>query len=54
MIKEGDKFKEGKTGKVFTVTKVDLHIVLLEAEDGSLQRLMNTQGPTQSSIQNQK
>ena len=41
MIKMGDKFKEGKTGKVFTVTKVGSDMVILEAEDGSLQSVIS-------------
>lgn len=40
MIKEGDKFKDGKSGKVFTVTKIHSDRIMLEAEDGSFQSVI--------------
>jgi hypothetical protein len=40
MIKEGDKFKDGKSGKVFTVKKVHSDRIMLEAEDGSFQNVV--------------
>jgi len=40
MIKEGDKFKDGKSGKVFTVTKIHSDRILLKAEDGSFQSVI--------------
>jgi hypothetical protein len=40
MIKEGDKFKDGRSGKVFTVTKIHSNRIMLEAEDGSFQSVI--------------
>jgi len=40
MIKEGDKFKDGKSGKVFTVTEVHSDRIMLKAEDGSFQSVI--------------
>jgi hypothetical protein len=40
MIKEGDKFKDGKSGKVFTVKKIHSDRIMLEAEDGSFQNVL--------------
>ena len=53
MIRIGDKFKDGRTGKVFTVTVSDPAMFILEAEDGSLERVI-VQEPTQPCSQNEE
>ena len=53
MIKEGDKFKDGKSGKVFKVTKIHPDRIMLEAEDGSFQSVIIPESMP-SSIQTRK
>jgi|WetSurSiteA1Bulk_404760.scaffolds.fasta_scaffold164617_2 hypothetical protein len=53
MIREGDKFKEGRSGKVFTVKRIHSDRIMLEAEDGSFQSVI-IPGVTPSSEQNEE
>jgi hypothetical protein len=41
MLKRGDKFKDGKTGRTYTVSAVDQDSIILELEDGSHQTMPN-------------
>ena len=41
MLKKGDKFKEAKTGIVYTVKEVTNNVIMLETEDGLDRMLIN-------------
>jgi hypothetical protein len=43
-IKEGDQFKQARTGKVFRVKIVATKMIVLETEDGSQQVSINPDG----------
>ena len=43
-IKEGDRFKQARTGKVFRVKIVAAKMIVLETEDGSQQVSINPGG----------
>lgn len=45
MLKQGDKFKDGKTGRMYTVTAVDQDSIILELQDGSHQVMPNPNKP---------
>jgi hypothetical protein len=45
MLKQGDKFKDGKTGRMYTVTAVDQDSIILELQDGSHQVMPNPSKP---------
>ena len=48
MLKQGDKFKDGKTERTYTVTAVDRDSIILELEDGSHQAMPNRIKPKTS------
>ncbi|MEI9475952.1 MAG: hypothetical protein WCO26_05200 [Deltaproteobacteria bacterium] len=48
MLKQGDKFKDGKTERTYTVTAVDQDSIILELEDGSHQTMPNRNKPRTS------
>ena len=43
-IKEGDRFKQPRTGKVFRVKSVATKMIVLETEDGREQVSINPEG----------
>jgi len=48
MLKRGNKFKDGKTGRTYTVSAVDQDSIILELEDGSHQTMPNWNKPRTS------
>jgi len=44
MIKEGDKYKQARTGRIFRVKSVAPKWIVLETEDGSEQISINPDG----------
>jgi len=53
MPKKGDRFKEAKTGLIYTVMKVVDRVVMLETDDGLHRMLFNWEGRDSSGVNTQ-